>query len=133
MVKFDVLEGDRIGEVRMHVEATFKDGTTAYETILAVQTIAKVFTNVVAMRLNVGIEEFLISEITVIIKLVFKRAENDVNELSVENLGRIRANFVFYLFALVDQVIPLKDVPFPDSFRYFLNLPETLANEYGWE
>lgn len=38
----------------------------------------------------------------------------------------LRMQFIFYLFAKIDQLYALKDAPFPSDFRVYLDLPAIL-------
>lgn len=129
VVKFELSDGDQQGEVRADVEATFEPTILSKGIEPILDVLVTNLKSTIAKRLNVHIEQLEISQDRVHVILFFGRS----SELSLDDMSRIKVNYIFYLFALIDKVATLRQAPFPDTYKYFINLPKTLAVEYGWE
>lgn len=138
MPKFKVFEAGSIGSIGIEVEVGYHQEITSKQTLEVTSLLIKVLSGDIGKRLNVGFNLLYSSQSELKLNIVFTGKSSSrvdmKNDQTIigEQLGRVRANFVFYLFTLIDDVAKLGDIPFPPNFRYFANLPETLQREYGW-
>lgn len=133
MVHFEILEGDDVGEIKIIAEAVLEHSPTAGSMNEIVRVISDCINNSISYRLAVELEELLLNEMKLRLKLAFLQPNVTDEPLPVADLGRLRTNFVFYVFAMVNSRFPLKEVAFPEGYTYFISLPQTLESEYGWK
>jgi len=139
MAKFQISEGSNWGDILVDVEVNFKIPLTNIQLREFLLFLSQQVSGSIAQRLNLGIVSLDITLEKLHILVMFNNGEvyrNDgINKppINSEDISRVRINFVFYLFALINQYIKIDSSALPNGFEYFINLPITLNNEYGWD
>jgi len=131
MSRFEILDTEANNFFDVVVEVGFQNQLRPSEVIKILQLIIEASSGRITSKLYDGLSFLEINESLLMIQFRVSKETNpptNVDGITGEDLSRLRAQFIFYLFAKIDSQYPLADVPFPENFRMFINLPEYYGN-----
>jgi hypothetical protein len=128
MARYETQDTDNPDYYDSVVEVGFAQRLTAPQVAVVLQHVAAILAGKAATRIFEGFAYCQITEAQLHIHFRFARASllPHLSSADLENLSRLRPQFIFYFFAVIDTVFPLADIPFPADFREFIILPDHL-------
>lgn len=133
MAKIELLESEE--HLDIAVEVGFENALGSTDTVQVLQVILEVLNSPLGAEFSEGLASLEIDQRSLSVRLRYPPSESKKprqGESFSENMPMLRSQFLFYLFAKVDQRYRLGDIPFPPDFRYFLNFEDNLRKYHGW-
>jgi hypothetical protein len=131
MAHFETVDGPTEDSFEAIVEVGLAQPLTPSSMVELLQALLQPLSGSLADRVFEGLTYLEITTSTLRTRFRFARTPSgsEVSREELENLARLRPQFLFYVFASLDRSFHLVDVPFPPDFRDFLSLPAELGLE----
>lgn len=132
MSNYQSIQSEEGGYHDIFVEVGFAQRITPNELAEILQIITVTISGKEVIELDFHLLGVSFLEVTLAglkIKLRFKTFSTKFPEMDTEDLARQKANFVMHLFAKIDRLFPLEDVPFPAIYKDLFDL----ATYYGFD
>ncbi|NTU85721.1 MAG: hypothetical protein HGA45_41400 [Chloroflexales bacterium] len=128
MARYETLDTDHPDYYDSVVEVGFAQQLSAPQVAHVLQRVAAILDGEAAARIFEGFSHFQLTAMQLHVHFRFARGSllPQLSGADLENLSRLRPQFIFYFFAIIDATFPLADVPFPAEFREFIILPDHL-------
>jgi hypothetical protein len=119
-------------------EVGFEQPLNDRDTVKVLQIISDILTSRIADRLFEGLVSLEINQTTLCARFRYSTAAypspaRESSGLAEEDYNRLIMDFLFFFFASVDRQYRLADIPFPPSFRYFLDLSDHMRKYFDWD
>jgi hypothetical protein len=128
MARFETRDADTPDYYDSVVEVGFAQQLSAPQMAQVLQRVTAILEGEAATRIFEGFSYFQLTQTQLHVHFRFARGSilPHLSGADLENLSRLRPQFIFYFFAFIDAVFPLADTPFPTEFREFIILPDHL-------
>jgi hypothetical protein len=127
MSKFEFISSDDETSFDILVEAEFEKKLEGSNILEVLDTIVSVLKMNLAARFFEELAFLEITEERLKMKMRFATRGSNAQNLQpqeAEDISRQKAQFVFYLFALIDSKFRFDNHPFPPDFRAFIEFPQ---------
>jgi len=125
MSKYELLDSESEEYFDAYIEADFVESLDVAQIIQVIQLIVNIFSDEMAKQLCEGISFLQVTKEKIILQIRYATAKSLRYKPKVSS--RTNAQLIFYVFAKIDSLCALRDVPLPDGWRGWLNLPENVA------
>lgn len=128
MARYEIIDADDRDYYDAVVEVGFAHRLSALQVAHVLQHVTTILAGEAVARIFEGFSYIQLTAAQLHVHFRFARKARlpHLSGAAVEDLSRLRPQFIFYFFAVIDRAFPLGDVPFPPEFREFIILPDHL-------
>ena len=127
MSRYENIVLDSEGVHDIVIETSFGQVSSESDLINVAQLIVTTLKSKVCEELDfelIGIKELEMTTEILNLTLRFNIYSTRFPDMATEDLARQKANFVMHLFAKIDELVPLGDVPFGNIYKTFIDLED---------